>query len=171
MLDNPEVVFARIAGSKGWLDEAQVETLFGLQSLDRMMGRRRTIAGLSVSEGMLSREQAAEIAQRVRYYLVRQADLAYGRVAAERGFVARATVDGVLADQRRAFQERRILQRLSRILLVAGALTPEQDEEVKAAILGRLAPASAAAPVVPDAVLPPEFLAAAETFLLPGEAA
>src|SRR6185436_1925725 len=98
------MLFARLAGGRGLLSEEQVELLFGLKALDRMAGLRRTVADLSVAEGLLPAAKVDELRRSVRYYLVRQADREYGRLAAERGLVPRALVDGLLEDQRRAFQ-------------------------------------------------------------------
>jgi hypothetical protein len=143
-LDHPDTVFARLAGARDLLDEEQVETLLGLQVLDRMLKRKpRSLAVLAVAEGMLAPEKATDLQQAVRYYLIRQADRAYGRIAVERGILPASLVEGLLEDQRRHFAERKVLQRLSRILLVAGAISPEQDDELKRAVLGREAPAAA----------------------------
>ena len=145
MLDNPDVVFARIAGARGLLDEEQVETLFGVQALDRMRGVRRSIATLCIVEGMLSRTAAASVTSAARYYLVRQADKQYGKVIAARGLVPTSLIEGLLEDQRRFFQEKRVLQRLSKILLGAGAISPDDDAAAKREVLGQPATEEAVA--------------------------
>ena len=150
MLEDPDTIFARIARDRRLLDDDQIELLRGLQALDRMCGRRRTLAVLAVTERAIAPDQAAAVMRAVRYCRVRQADRAYGRIAARRGLVPLSLVDGLLEDQRRAFYDRGILQRLSRILLVAGAISPEQDEEVKREVLGR-SPAAAPQQIVPAA--------------------
>ncbi len=143
MID-PAEVFLEIAQRKGCLDAAQAEALreafgpggAGLLEVERLCVRRRYL-----DEALVRRIDRA-----VHYYVVRRADKLYGRIAIERGFIDEDTVQNCLKKQRRDYERRRTLVRLSKLLAGLEAITPEQDEAVRVEVVRRLsgeqAPAS-----------------------------
>jgi hypothetical protein len=134
-------LFVRFAAARGWLDEAAAEMLLGLQTLDRMRGRRRSLGALARAEGLLTPEQARAVEERILYEAARRVDRAYGRIACERGFLERSTLAVYLAAQKKAVIERRVMPRLPRLLARAGRITPAQDEALRADLARALADA------------------------------
>lgn len=130
--ETPDDVFLRFAAQKGLLDEEQIETLRGLQALDRMLGARRNLATLAVKEGLLTREAVAGLLRGVRYYFVRLHDRCYGRLAVKCGYIDRRALRHALAEQKFVLRERRVLPRLAQLLLDSGRLTPAQDRALRA---------------------------------------
>ena len=135
MVETTQNIFLKIARRKMFLQKSDVEILLGLQAIDRMRGERRRIQDLCIEEELLTEEQVRGILRGVRYYVVRQADRRYGRILLERRLVARRDLNVALMEQKRTYQRKKTLLRLSKILLDKKEITIDEDRNVRRELL------------------------------------
>jgi len=135
MNDLLQSTFLRIAQAKDLLDDAAIEEIKGIQALDRMLGRERSVARICKRAGYLTIRQIKGILRGVRYYFARQADRRYGRIALRRGFTTRAALQEGLRRQKITLKRERVLVRLYRFLFEMGAISYEEHRVVLQALV------------------------------------
>jgi hypothetical protein len=131
MAETSQSIFLTIARQTGLLSEERAELLVGLQKLDRIRGRQRSVEQLAVGERFMTPEQVRKVLKAVRYYVIRRHDRRYARTARDLGFISWHTFDRCLKLQKRWYMEHRLLVRLGKILLRRGEITPQQDAVVR----------------------------------------
>ncbi|GIW73025.1 MAG: hypothetical protein KatS3mg102_2567 [Planctomycetota bacterium] len=157
---NPAEVFLEIARAKQLLSDRQLAELRD-EIAQATGGQLVLVQRLCLERGWLDGAQVRALDRAVHYYVVRKADKLYGRIAVERGFVAADVVRNCLNKQRRDYERRRTLVRLSRLLHGLDAISPEQDAAVRAAVIARLVPEEPADEREPAAAHPPRQAARA----------
>ncbi|MHC4830655.1 MAG: hypothetical protein ACYTFT_09940 [Planctomycetota bacterium] len=140
MRETTQDIFLKIAQQKGLLHEDWIEEAIGLQTIDRMRGRDRSIESILVEQEYLSVDQVKGLLRGVRYYVIRKNDRRYGRSALRLGLIGRPLYSEALRRQKRAFHERNVLVRLSALLLHMGVIDPEQDQAIRDELLASRTP-------------------------------
>ncbi|MFC1706367.1 hypothetical protein ACFL59_06020 [Planctomycetota bacterium] len=139
MSESERTIFLRIATEKGLLSSRQVAEVLAAHAAERDGDDGQpTVAERCVNMELLTPEQARGLDRGVRYYVLRKADKLYGRVAVEREYVDRDTVDNCLKKQKLDYLKRKVLARLSKLLTGLDAVTAEEDEAIRQEVVRRI---------------------------------
>ncbi|MHC4392067.1 MAG: hypothetical protein ACYS22_12225 [Planctomycetota bacterium] len=171
MAESTRDIFLRIAVERGFVTPEQRDEVLSayLAAKESAGGVKATpVEQILVDRGLLTVPQVKGIDRGVRYYIVRKADKAYGRIAKRRGLIDQSTLKNCLKKQKLDFTKRLVLSRLSKLLLEVEAITPEQHEAVCQAVIDEkskkreAARAASAESVDPVAPIEPDLPTAAQ---------
>jgi len=139
MSETAASIFAKIAIEKGFLDEKKLEQARTLQRLARKDGKAVTIDKACLELDLLTPVQVKGLERGLKYYVVRKADKIYGKLAVQKKFADKETVENCLEKQKNEYAKKKLV-RLSKLLMGLDAIDEAQDAELRAAVLKRLSP-------------------------------
>ncbi len=129
MLLSKNKALAKILLEHGLITEKQLKKARKLKKT-----KRRSLDKTLVGMGIIAKKQLKGLRQAVLYYLIRQADKFYGKIAAQSQIVEERYVREALEEQKRLHLEEKRLVRLSKLLISSHNITPKADKAIQEAL-------------------------------------
>lgn len=129
MLLSKNKALAKILLEHGLITEKQLKKAQALKK-----SKRRSLDKTLVNMGIIAKKQLKGLRQAVLYYLIRQADKFYGKIASQSQIVEERYVREALEEQKRLHLEEKRLVRLSKLLISSHNITPKADKAIQEAL-------------------------------------